>query len=420
MKKYSQKWLLAILLALFVLFVFSLSACDGECIHQVDSWKTVVEPTCTLEGTSEGACTKCGETQQKVIPANGHVVGDWAVDKQATCTETGSRHKECTVCQQTIETETIPATHAFGDWHEAIPATCTADGLAGYKTCSVCNKNFDENGNELQTLVLTATGHNYVDNVCTLCGDEIVSHGLAYTLSTDGTYAVSGLGTCTDAVVSIPSKHENVLVTSIADMAFSNSLGVTSIFVPASVKTIGKSAFYGCTKLATVIFGSNSQLTSIGAQAFYQCRSLDGIQLPSGVERLVSKVFYGCESLTSIAIPSSAVSVAGSAFFGCTKLASVTFAQGCKVTRIGDNAFAGTGLASFVIPKSVTTIGRGIFADCTKIQSVQFEDAENWFITRDDPETTGNFNGTATDVTDASQNAKQLKKNAFYWYKTTK
>ena len=47
--------------------------------------------------------------------------------------------------------------------------------------------------------------------------------------------------------------------------------GITEITIPASVKTIEKCAFDGCTKLATVIFAKGSQLNVVGHDVFRNC-----------------------------------------------------------------------------------------------------------------------------------------------------
>jgi len=88
---------------------------------------------------------------------------------------------------------------------------------------------------------------------------------------------------------------------------------LTSITIPASVTSIGDSAFGENSSLETVTFAAGSQLQTIGRWAFGGC------------------IF------TSITIPASVTSIADNAFATCTDLISVIFG-GSGVT-IGDNVF---------------------------------------------------------------------------------
>lgn len=59
------------------------------------------------------------------------------------------------------------------DWEEfpAKAPTCTEAGHAAYRKCHVCGLMLDLNGNALTTVpVIAATGHNYQNGVCTVCG----------------------------------------------------------------------------------------------------------------------------------------------------------------------------------------------------------------------------------------------------------
>lgn len=50
--------------------------------------------------------------------------------------------------------------HKFGELHAEIKATCFENGVKAYKTCSLCGKNFDENGDEITDLTIIA-GHSF-------------------------------------------------------------------------------------------------------------------------------------------------------------------------------------------------------------------------------------------------------------------
>jgi hypothetical protein len=73
--------------------------------------------------------------------------------------------------------------------------------------------------------------------------------------------------------------------------------------------------------------------------------------IPNSVRSIGSSAFSGCSGLTSVTIPNSVTNIEGSAFSGCSGLTSVTIPEG--VTDIGSGAFYGcTGLTSITIPEA--------------------------------------------------------------------
>ena len=158
-------------------------------------------------------------------------------------------------------------------------------------------------------------------------------------------------------------------------LAKAKSTNITSCTIHKDTKFIGYDAFYNCTKLKTVTFAENSQLTSIGDDAFYRCSGLTSITIPSSVTSIGSSAFGGCTGLTSITFGenSKLTSIGSSAFGGCTGLMSITIPS--SVTSIGSSAFRGcTSLTSITIPSSVTSIGSSAFDGCTGLTSITIPD----------------------------------------------
>ena len=83
-------------------------------------------------------------------------------------------------------------------------------------------------------------------------------------------------------------------------------------------------------------------LTSIGEDAFLNCRSLTSVTIPNSVTSIGKGAFSYCESLTSVTIPNSVTSIGYRAFLDCSSLTSVTIPN--SVTSIGSEAFEGTAL----------------------------------------------------------------------------
>ena len=91
------------------------------------------------------------------------------------------------------------------------------------------------------------------------------SEGLDFTSNGDGTCYVSGIGSCTDTDIVIPSvSPDGDSVTSIGDSAFCGCFGLTSITIPDSVTSIGDAAFHYCSGLTDVYYsGTIDQWKSI-------------------------------------------------------------------------------------------------------------------------------------------------------------
>ena len=157
-------------------------------------------------------------------------------------------------------------------------------------------------------------------------------------------------------------------VTSIGDNAFYDCRSLVNIEIPDSVTSIGSSAFYQCA-LGSVTFGKNSQLTTIGYSAFYNCFHLTSIEIPDSVTSIGESAFENCYKLTSVTIGNSVTSIGESVFADCFNLTSVTF--GNSVTSIGVGAFYDCrNLVSIEIPDSVTSIGSSAFGTCDRLTSI--------------------------------------------------
>ena len=198
------------------------------------------------------------------------------------------------------------------------------------------------------------------------------SEGLEYISNGDGTCYVSGIGTCTDTEIVIPSEYNGEKVTSIGHEAFYECSSLTSITIPDGVTSIDDSTFYACSSLTSITIPDS--VTSIEGCAFYGCSSLTSITIPHGVTSIGVSTFYSCNSLTSIAIPDSVTSIGLQAFGGCSSLTSIAIPDG--VTSIGERAFYGcSSLTSITIPDGVTSLGEWVFYGCKNLTTATIPDS---------------------------------------------
>ena len=166
----------------------------------------------------------------------------------------------------------------------------------------------------------------------------------------------------------IPAEIDGKPVTSIAEGAFEDVL-ITSVSIPAGVKTIENAAFKSCSQLQTAVFADGSALVSIGDNAFESCQKLSGLQLPAGVTEIGRAAFNGCRALREITIPAGVTEIGDFTFGVCTSLREVNLPEG--ITTIGTSAFTGcAALTEIVLPNSVTTLGARAFNNCQALAKV--------------------------------------------------
>ena len=108
-------------------------------------------------------------------------------------------------------------------------------------------------------------------------------------------------------------------------MAFAYCTSLNSIQIPASVTTMGYSAFTGCTSLETLTFlGSN--LTVLDDSVFSGCSKLTEVEIPDSVTTLKTNVFAECEKLSRVMIPTSVTKIGCGSFVRCGNLGEINYA----------------------------------------------------------------------------------------------
>ena len=184
----------------------------------------------------------------------------------------------------------------------------------------------------------------------------------------DGNAMITGYDGIGGALV-IPEQLGDHPVTGIKASAFQGSGSITSVTIPASIASIGASAFSGCTGLSSVEFADGLGSISIGDSAFSGCTGLTTVRLSSRVTAIPDSMFQGCNSLTSVEFPANLTSIGASAFSGCSRLTSGDL-SGTSMTNIGANAFSGCSrLAGLTFPSTSESlsIGDSAFSDCSSI-----------------------------------------------------
>ena len=238
------------------------------------------------------------------------------------------------------------------------------------------------------------------------------------TVLADFEYEISDDGICITkykgdkSIVEIPNG-----VVRLGSQAFKKCTFLTSITIPASVKSIWGGAFYECDNLKTIFYiGDVASWCGISGLGYIMSnnrtlyiggKKVEGdLVIPDSATSISDSAFTGCAGLTSITIPNSVTSIGDYAFDGCNNLqdiyitdiaawcnisglynlmedgasnkkmyinnelvTSITISNG--VTEIPSYAFSKcSSLTSVTIHDSVTSIGNYSFRDCSGLTSV--------------------------------------------------
>lgn len=432
--------------------------------HKSVSANNAVAATCTTDGKeSDMVCSVCGVTLAtgKTIAKTGHKFGTptytWTNDKKscvakrvcandgtieteagtitnkvktpATCTAKGTRTYTATFKNQAFKTQTadiqdiVALGHSYSNpvytW-SAYNSRCTAT-----KTCSRCNGVGTENGtitNKVKTPAtctrkgtttytatfkdavfktqtkdvqdLVALGHTPVNGHCTRCNETI-----------EGLYDANGVLLCSwkNSGIDVTSNYSSSTYKTAPPSPYyvltNRYPTTTKVVMPNTVTSIGNNAFKDCKKLTSITI--SARVTSIGQDAFFGCENLTSVTIPKSVTSIGEYAFYNTK-LTSITIPNSVTSIGNCAFAGCENLTNIivdsantvydsrnncnaiiktatnTLISGCKntiipntVTSIGERAFLNCKkITSVTIPESVTSIGMMAFYNCTNLTSI--------------------------------------------------
>ena len=347
--------------------------------------------SCTEGGERIELCSRCGTEKRNFLEPSGHNLK--SMDGTApSCTESGfSAYMACINCAYIEGYQVLAALGHDEIAHEAVPSTCIEHGCDEYLTCSRCDYT--------TYVALPLVGHNYVDTICSVCGDfEIFetngTEGLAYRLNDDGaSYSCSGIGRAESTNIVIASVVNGLPVNKIYPLAFYCNSDISSVEIPHTIVDIGHSAFFQCTSLSSVLFAEESTCEKIGESAFIDC------------------------NISSITIPASVKEICDSAFAGCHNLTTVQFESGSQLTSIFEGAFSVCyNLKEFSIPESVSFIASGSFTGCDNLLSekngVLYVD--KWVVGRyntlDDATTINLRNDTVGIAEGVFMNMKELTK----------
>ena len=184
---------------------------------------------------------------------------------------------------------------------------------------------------------------------------------------------------------------KNAITASIPASAFKSKKTLKSVVLPSAVMTLGAEAFretaidkidlpltvksignycFSSTKIKSVVFLENNEITSLGTYIFSSCDSLKKVVFPKEMQvtTIPERTFSSCANLSEITLPMNLKSIGKYAFNGCSSLKLIDLPE--SVTSIGEYAFYSSGIISLVLPENLTTISQYAFGKCRSLENI--------------------------------------------------
>ena len=168
--------------------------------------------------------------------------------------------------------------------------------------------------------------------------------------------------------VIIPSTVGGKTVSSIGIEAFAGCDFITGIYLPSSVKYIGRSAFEGCISLQEI---NLENVITIDSAAFKLCTSLKSISIPK-VVTVSNYAFYGCIDLEEVDMPNvSRIGISG--FDYCENLQTINCP---KLETLCSYAFYGNSRLSKIDTNALKYVGetgndKDVFTGCYSLKEIK-------------------------------------------------
>ncbi len=369
-----------------------LTTIPDEAFYYNSGLKSIKLPP-TIKSIGNSAFARCKVLEGIVVPEGVVSIGDKAFSAYSGA--------EASYSESTMSSVSLPSTlesigeNAFEYCHIKtvnIPESVTSIGVGAFENC------------ELLTTVNIPKGVKKLEDYTFRFCQSLKTITLQEGLQSIGTRVFRG---CPELnVINMPES-----LISIDKEAFYES-GITSLYIPKNVSSIGIGIAYYCSKLAEIkvdpkntIFDSRDNcngiiettsnelvlgcqntvipntVTSMSGYAFENCVALKSLKIPASV----SEIGFpgGCDNLISIQVDADNPEYCSPD--NCNAILSKngkTLLFGCQTTvipnsveEIGGGAFSETNLKSLVVPEGVTGIGGYAFSDCVNLISIDLPES---------------------------------------------
>ena len=184
-------------------------------------------------------------------------------------------------------------------------------------------------------------------------------------------------------------------VTEIQENAFGSSTDLCTVQIDSKLETLANNAFYGCKKLDNIKLPStikkigqncilntnyyNNKNNWVNGRILYLDNylfkvldtSIETIEIKEGITNIASDAFSQCGTVRKVTLPSSLEIITDNLFNNCRSLENIMFSKDSLLDYVGENAFSGcSSLTNIIIPNSVTSIGQSAFSNCISLKSI--------------------------------------------------
>lgn len=242
--------------------------------------------------------------------------------------------------------------------------------------CTVCGKIDSNHSHSYVDHVCTICGeidpshtHNYVDGVCTICNKQYLEAGLydandALLVS----WEESGIDDNCNNAWSIISKNYPTTTKVVISDRVTEIYGDSDRAAISNIDTRYYFSFKRCENLTSIVIPDS--VTTIGPGAFFGCISLKEIIIPDSVRTIGKYAFTGCTVLDNVIVPDSVMQIGQYAFSNCTHLTHISIPDSIK--ELPERVFSGCSLLKNVqLSNSLTTIGIYAFSSCHSLESIE-------------------------------------------------
>lgn len=376
-----MKKFLTLLLSMCMLLCvgIGLTACgDKGCEHSYR--ESVTNPTCTERGYTTFTCDLCGDSYvDRYVEAFNHSNRTW-VDEEPATPDVGDGvlgHYHCLDCEKNFDEQGNELNdvilHSFSEWIPAQAATCESEGTIGFYVCYGCNKFFDTDKSEIseENAIIPKSNHTFgewINEIPSTCKDE---------------------GTLGHYYCSVCEKNFDDNETELSSLTISvnenHDCGEWIEEVSSTCEEEGTLEHYHCSVCNKDFDENKNELTSLVIPA-------TGHQIPQSYSYDGAKHTYTCVCGEVEAAHNfkDSVCVCGITY----EMSRMTFQEveggyklvkgygktipstynGRTVMSIGANAFSDSYITSITIPASIKDIGGAAFENRSELKEIVFED----------------------------------------------